>query len=170
MKAMNSLKRESSRRATAASQPEITMARPARSRQASISSFRSSNESSCGLRKLRAWAFNDGRADLQLRPTQDLLQHEHNALTCRCHPFFREIAQLNQCLCHGRLPLLNSLRCQIRLEPFTRHWEVTLSLIWSPLPRKSARLSETLPVTRSDVKSRMLLGSSSDRGMRIRGR
>lgn len=45
MKAMNSLNRECSRRATAASQPEITMARPARSRQTLMSSFVSSNES-----------------------------------------------------------------------------------------------------------------------------
>lgn len=37
----------------------------------------------------------------------------------------------------------------------------TLSVICSPLPRKSARASDALPVTRRQVKSRTADGSSS---------
>lgn len=49
----------------------------------------------------------------------------------------------------------------IRVKYSGHKGEITLSLICSALPKKSARQSVTRPVTRRDVKSNIPFGSSS---------
>lgn len=60
------------------------------------------------------------------------------------------------------IPIFECPVSSIRLKQCRHQREITLSLICSALPKKSARHSVTRPVTKRDVKSNIPFGSSSE--------
>src|ERR1700731_429987 len=86
----------------------------------------------------------------------NFLQNNMQTLTGGSNPFFGVVAELDQGFNHRALPFRETLKRNVTRGfhfGLDRTRVVTRSLICSPLPRKSVRASEPLPVSNRDVRS-----------------